>query len=221
MSCAREATILLYMTTDREEIRAWLGATLTHMGWSGSDLAKRISVVPSTINRFLNDPDAKHSLSAKTLKAIEKATGFAPLVFPTGARTRASTDGEAAFLSDNDTSGDAAIDEAMRNMRRLQGNIRFWKLRSRALEAAGFLPGDVLAVDISEVPRAGDVVCADVDMIYPGRTEAVFRVFDPPYLVAATGAMQLLKPLIVDERHVIIKGVVVNMFRATGRKSAA
>lgn len=191
------------------------------MGWSGSDLAKRISVVPSTINRFLNDPDAKHSLSPKTLKAIEKATGFAPLAYPSNARARASAEAEAVFLSDNDTISDLAIDEAMRNMRRMQPGIRFWKLQSRALEAVGFLPGDVLAVDISETPRAGDIVCADVDLILPGRIDTIFRVFDPPYLVAATGSLPLLKPMIVDERHVIVRGVVVNMFRATGRKSAA
>jgi transcriptional regulator with XRE-family HTH domain len=208
------------MMTDREEIRRWLQATLIHMGWSGSDLAKRISVVPSTINRFLNDPDVKHSLSPKTLKAIEKATGIPALSYPSQIRGFAPVEAEAHFLSDNSSSQDPVTDEALRNLRRAQSNLQFWQLRSQALEAVGFLSGDVLAVDISERPRNRDIVCAEVDLFQPGRIDTVFRIFEAPYLIAATGALELMKPLVVDDAHVVIKGVVVNMLRPMRSRAA-
>jgi transcriptional regulator with XRE-family HTH domain len=209
------------MQTEREKLRAWLATMLTRRCWSGSDLARRISVQPSTINRFLNDPDAKHSLSKRTLRGIEAAIGLAPLFYPPDAQSRAVVEVEALFLSDKDTSSDAAIDEAIRHLRELHSDLSFWQLRSRAIEALCFLPGDVLAVDTSQAPRRGDIVCVEVVQINPGRIETVFRVFEPPYLVASSGSFPSLKPLIVDEQHVVIRGIAVNMFRAMRQKNAS
>lgn len=203
-------------TDEREKIRAWLAETLKHKGWSGSDLARKIGVVPSTINRFLNDPDYTNHLRLKTLRAIEDATGLSPFSYPVNARPGAV---EAEQLRDDESSGDALIDEVMRQIRGVRGNIHFWQLRSHVLEAACCLPGDVLAVDICETPRAGDIVCAQPGVAYAERPEPVFRVYDPPYLVAAARPFRLIKTLIVDQQHVAIEGVVVNVLRSMRSKN--
>jgi transcriptional regulator with XRE-family HTH domain len=200
------------MEIDREQLRDWLRAVLLHLGWSGSDLAKRIDRVPSTINRFLNDPDATHSLSARTIKEIESATGFAPFVFPGAGRARGFTEADAAPFSYGVT-GDAGIDAAVRAAAMGANAVDPWVLRSRALESAGFLPGDVLLVGMNERPRPHDVVCAQVYDWTAGKAETIFRIYEPPYLVAASSAIDLMKPLVVDDERVIIKGVMLQSFR--------
>jgi SOS-response transcriptional repressor LexA len=86
-----------------------------------------------------------------------------------------------------------------------------WTLRSRALEVAGYLPGDVLIVDLNARPDDGDVVCAQV--YERDNAETLFRIYEAPYLQAATYQRGLFKPLLVDGRRVVLRGVVVASIR--------
>lgn len=206
------------MEIDRDQLRDWLRAVLLHLGWSGSDLAKRIDRVPSTINRFMNDPGALHSLSARTLKDIEMATGFAPFVYPGAQRSRGVSEPDAApFIYGG--AGDNALDVAVRAAIAGAAGVDPWTLRSQALITAGFLPGDVLLVSLNERPRAHDVVCAQIYDWASGKAETVFRIYEPPYLVAASASFELMKPLVVDDERVVIKGVVLQSLRP--RRSSA
>lgn len=89
-----------------------------------------------------------------------------------------------------------------------------WRLMSRAVELAGYLPGDLLLVSQKVSPLAGDVVCAQ---IYDGQTdsaETVFRVYEPPFIITRTmDPAHSQKPRIVDNERVVIWGTVIRSFR--------
>ena len=88
-----------------------------------------------------------------------------------------------------------------------------WTLNSRALEDAGYLPGDILVVDLNAQPKAGDVVCVQIYKWAEGKADTVFRIYEPPYLLAACRDPALRRPLLVDNNHIIIKGVVTECLR--------
>lgn len=221
MSCAIITPSFGVMTLDREEVRAWLRAILVHLGWTGTELARRMGKPPSTINRFLNDPDATHVLSIKTLKGIEEKTGYAPLKYPDAMRPRGFGESDATPFDANATSGDVALDGAVRALCLDKPGVDPWILRSTALDAIGFLPGDVMIVSLNERPRAGDIVCAQVYDWGRARAETVFRVYEPPYLMAATTSKELLRPHVVDDERVVIKGVMLQSLRPRRAASAA
>jgi hypothetical protein len=89
-----------------------------------------------------------------------------------------------------------------------------WEIRGRALDLAGLLPGDVVAVDLgrSEL-KTGDVVCAQIYDWQKGSATTVFRIYEPPYLVALSTDPQHRKPVLVDGDRVLLKGRVVASFR--------
>jgi SOS-response transcriptional repressor LexA len=99
------------------------------------------------------------------------------------------------------------------------GNLDPWTLKSRALESAGYLPGDILLVALGETPVAGDIVCAQIYDWNAGKAQTVFRLFQPPYLIAATTEASLLRPHVVDDEKVVIKGVVMNSLRGRPRNT--
>jgi len=76
-----------------------------------------------------------------------------------------------------------------------------WLLHSRALEEEGYLPGDVLIVDLHAEPRAGDIVCAQTPV------GTVFRLYHPPFLVGAGRDEGARIPQLVDG-SISLKGVV-------------
>lgn len=187
---------------------------LAHARMKPTELARRIGKAPSTLNRFLNDPGAEHNLSRDTVNLISQELGFAPLEFPSSPRRSPGfSEPEATSFDAGTGTGDTLVDEAVRNLVHGRNAVDPWVLRSRAVETAGYLPGDILIVDLNERPRPRDLVCAQVVDWAGGRAETVFRLYEPPYLIAATGDTRLLKPFVVDDDVVIIRGVVVSSLR--------
>lgn len=96
-----------------------------------------------------------------------------------------------------------------------------WRIKTRALELAGYLPGDIVAVDLNANPKPGDVVCAQLYNWTGDDASTVFRLYDPPFLVASTSQPLLYKPLNVDGHTVVIKGVVIGSARPWRASGAA
>lgn len=201
------AFMFLRMADPRDEQRAWLRGVLAQTGLAPTALAQKAKVAQPTITTFLNKPDVSHALSARTISKIEAATGlrYGPDPRPAGFRESEATpfespkgNDELAFL-DGVGSGANGIDK--------------WMLRSRALETAGYQPGDVLIVDLNREPRPGDVVCAQLYDWARAKAETVFRLWEPPYLAPATHDAALRKIFVVDNENVIIKGVVIASVR--------
>ena len=172
-------------------------------------IATDLGIAPSTLTRLLNDADdGKATLRATTIAKLERYSGLA-------APTLELADGGkiAVFREDaipfEPAGADAAVTAAIRAIVGTRKNIDAWTIRSRALECAGYMPGDTVLVDLSATPRAGEPACAQVYDWRGGSAETVMRIYEPPYLVAATFDQALRKPLLVDDERVIIKGLIL------------
>ena len=75
------------------------------------------------------------------------------------------------------------------------------------------MPDDIVIVSLNEPPKPGSVICAQSYRWSEGRAETIFRIYEPPYIVAATRDTTLRRPMLVDNDRVIIKGVVIAQLR--------
>lgn len=194
----------------QESVRAWLTDVLRQTGKTPSALARAIGTSTSTLTRYLNQPDHKHVLSTRTIDAITRVTGLPgpPGAGSSGARLPA---GEIDGMEINTQTGDVRVDDAVRYLCAAENGLSPWRLNTRALEGVGYLPGDVVVVDLNADAESGDVVVAQV---YDQRgAETVFRLYAKPFLTAAANDRVARVPLLVDDAHVCIRGVVVAMFR--------
>lgn len=199
------------MTTSADQ-RSYLDSVMQRTGWSQSELALRAGLDPSTLSRFLSGDRQGHSLRPATIRKIESVSGigFGASNKESEPRPEGFAEAEAEPLSIIPASPMNAIVEALTRGHR---NVDPWTLRSRALESAGFLPGDIVIVALGETPLSGDVVCAQLYDWSTGKAETVFRIFQPPYLVAASPDPAFMRPHVVDDAKVQIKGVVINTIR--------
>ncbi len=200
--------------SQEDDQRAYLASVMERTGWNQTELAQRAGLDPSTLSRFLNGGREGHALRPGTIRKIQAASGLTASgeIIPPAAQGFAES--EASPLEVTAQSPLNAIIAALGQGR---VNIDPWTLQSRALEGAGYRPGDIFLVALDETPAAGDVVCAQIYDWTKGRAETLFRIFQPPYLIAATGDPQLMRPHLVDDGAVTIKGVVLHSLR--GRAS--
>lgn len=194
--------------------RAFLERVLARTGWTATELARKAKLDHSTLSRFLTGGREGHALRHSTIRKIELASGLAFMggLAPEQAAMVSGGEGfaesEATPLALMDVQ-DPLLMAAVNG----RNNVDPWLLRSRALENLGYRPGDTLLVELGVTPRQGDIVCAQVYDWQKGNAETVFRSFLPPYLVAQTGDVRLQRPMLVDDHHVVIKGVVTLSFR--------
>ena len=194
--------------TMREKQLTYLKKVLAQTGWSQTDLAVRSGLDPSTLSRFMSGGRADHALRDYTMVRIQQATGVTVEGTPEAAQGFSDREATPLVLSD-ETPGRAAIQALIGD----QPTVDAWTLTSRALENAGCRPGDTLIVNLSEKPTPGDIVCAQIYDWNAARAETVFRIFQPPALLSATGDPSLLRPYLLDDNSVKIKGVVLNILR--------
>jgi DNA-binding Xre family transcriptional regulator len=197
----------------RRRQRDWLRRIVADHAIKPTPLAKAAGVAATTLTRKLNDDDDTSILSDLTVARIcaflnIPAPNFhddAPRGAPAGLREPDALPYEPG--------PDALTAELVALAMRQPGRLP-WTLRSRALEYVGYWPSDVLVVDLNAEPRAGDVVCAQLyDWQRPGATQTVFRLYEPPYLLAAGPDEAARKPRLLDNGNVAVKGVVVASFR--------
>lgn len=171
-------------------------------------LAEAAGVQASTLSRVLKK-DGTGTLHARTVTKLEKFSGIflssvvdTPLVpVPRGlAEDAVPFDAESA---------DPAVSAAIRALVGRGEDTNSRTISSRALEGRGYLPGDIVIVDLRRKPVAGDVVCAQVKKSARSEPETVMRIYQPPVLVAATFDEQLQRLLWVDDPRIKIEGVVL------------
>jgi hypothetical protein len=92
-----------------------------------------------------------------------------------------------------------------------------WQLRTRALESAGLLVGDIVIADSGATPIGGDTVCAQVHDMRTGKAEIIFRLFEPPYLITASNDPALRRPMLIDNERVVVVGPITESFRSRRR----
>lgn len=180
-------------------VKRWLERALELRHWTPAELARRAGVSASTIGRALKDQ--KFVMTTATLSKISAAAQLALPSEITGSVHGLAEPEAAPYVGPVDA-GTAEAD-----------NLDRWTINGRHLELAGTLPGDLVLVDRTAAPRAGDVVQAQV-YDNQGGAETVFRIYDPPYLVTRTADPDCQrKPLLVDGERVLIMGVVAKTVR--------
>lgn len=203
--------------------RDWLQSIVSRTGTPPTTLAKVIGVAPSTLTRPLKEGD----LGTSTLHAttIDKIVSYTGLPGPLGETSQAvfapktvpNRWGRSGFGEETlpfDTSAETALAGAVRAMIAGREHVLPVVLQTRALEVAGYLPGDVLIYDLNGQPNLGDVVRAQVYDRNGEIEETVWRIFSPPVLIGLTRDPSLLpKPLIVDNDRVVVMGTVIGMIR--------
>lgn len=152
-------------------------------------------------------------LGLRTIAKIAHAAGVSPIGLP--AREMATP---AVSLQEGD--GEPFSIQARSKMARIiealvddQPAVDPWLIKNRALEDAGVLPGDIAIVNLNEVPQPSDVVCAQVYRWSEGKAETLFRIYEPPYIIAASRDSEMRRPLLIDNDRVVIKGVVTAVLR--------
>jgi hypothetical protein len=193
--------------------RDWLTWLSGATGLKPSQIATEANVSDSTLTRLLNNPAYKGALSQITIDRIKSRFSVAgPEEYNSGAGSKAVLGfSEAERLDPAKERGElAAVLGAMVSG---QDAMDTWRLHTPALEAAGYLPGDLVLVDTKAAPRPHDIVCAQVADWQRGAAETVFRIYDPPFLIAASRENLAYKPLLVDGQRVIVTGVVVESYR--------
>lgn len=189
---------------DREALRAWLRTNLGERGITATRAAKEIRVATTTLTKFLNDESYTFTPSTPVISKLERFFGrSAPRSAAGGA---ALPDIEASPLPQAGMS--EPMQRALSALADGRKQVEAWTVHSNALQAAGVLPGDVLLVDLEEIARAGDIVCAEIHE--QGARRTVFRLYEKPYLVAATFEARSWMPIVVDDRNVIVRGVVTD-----------
>ncbi|MBP1296646.1 helix-turn-helix domain-containing protein [Bradyrhizobium elkanii] len=182
--------------------RVWLQGVLEAQGLKPAQLAKGAGASTSTLTRFLNDEDYTGTLTAETIERIKRtydvpgpdeAERFDPLL-------------EARRLAPEDMP--AAQRAALAALTAGRKGVEAWTIHGAALQGVGVSPGDVMLVDLVEVPRAGDIVCAEIHE--QGTRRVVFRIYEKPYLVAVGFDPRSRVPIVVDDRNVIVRGVVTD-----------
>ena len=201
--------MLALVENARRKQLAWIDAILGHKGWSPTRLARSAGINHSTLSKFLNDPLNAAQLNTLSVEKIANVGGIPPYQTEPAGRTRGLAEAEAVPYRVEQGDNVAIAVAAMRG-----GNngLQAWVLKSRALETAGYLPGDVVMVDMNAEAQSGDVVCAQIYDRH-GRTDTVIRIYEHPFLTAATHDRELMRPLLVDGERVSLLGVVVASFR--------
>lgn len=200
---------------ERARHMAWLDWLGSRTGKSDTALAKEAGQSENTLTRFRSRDGAV--LSGLTIRLICELTGLPgpeTYLMPNAA---GFSEEAVAYKPPSGKGDDAMVGRLVMLAIKDRPNATPWVLKSRAIEAAGYLPGDILIADASLTPQAGDIVCAQVYDLRQGTAETVFRLYEPPYLISASNESSLRKPLPVDNERVIVMGTVTETFRPRRR----
>lgn len=198
--------------------RDWLRALLQSTGLAPSPLARGAGVSESTVTRILNNPEYTGTLSPES---IERLTAAYRVAGPDGYSQPRRVD-PVGFSEATQVDFSREHDQFATVLRAIvhgRNNVHPWRLRTNALEAAGYLPNDIVFVQMladSQHPLARDAVCAQVLDYQRGTAETVWRIYDPPFLVGAGLDRVAYKPLLVDNERVKVAGVITESYRPHG-----
>ena len=188
--------------------REYVRLVVERTGKAATRIAKELGIAPSTLTRLLKEESSSATLHARTLRKLQEYSGISFFAGDPSAPPTFRGLAEDAVPFDA-KSADPAVSAAIKALIGGRKAADPWTIRTRALERLGYLPGDIVIVDLGRRPEAGDAVCAQVYDWRRAAAETVMRLYEPPYLVAASLDEGLRRPLVVDNEQVIIKGVVL------------
>ena len=187
--------------------REYVRRVLDHTRMKPTPLAEAAGFSASSLSRVLKE-DSTGTLHARNITKLEKYSGisFSAGDAPAPSGLRGLSEDAVPFDAE---SADPAVSAAIKALIGSRGGVDSCTIRTRALECLGYLPGDIVIVDLDRQPEPGDVVRAEVYVLGRREPETVMRIYAPPVLVGATFDEQLRRPLVIDDARVTIKGVVL------------
>ncbi|KQW22119.1 hypothetical protein ASC80_01610 [Afipia sp. Root123D2] len=187
----------------------WLAHAEKTTGKTHTELAREASVDPSTLSKFKSQPN--RVLTALTITQISTRWSIPAgedVIGPGAPRGF----GEEAVPYKTPING-SMLDAAIQALIAGRNNCDPWTLRTRSLEAVGFMPGDVVLVDLSASPRDGDAVLAQVYDFTSMKARTIWRRFrqsgELGFLVPASFDPDAGEPMLVNGRNVVVKGVLL------------
>ena len=186
---------------------------MAHLGVrSGNALALIAGVNPANVQRPLSK-NFKGKFGTDTIAAIAAAAKLRPMEYP-NSRTGFAEPEAVPFVFDQKPNAiDSNVDRAVRELTRGRNGRDPWVIQSHSLELMGLFPGDIVIVDLNLQPKPGNIVCAQLYQWSSMKADTVFRVYTPPYLVTHSVRDGYTAPLLVDDKNVVIRGVVDGLFR--------
>lgn len=189
------------LIAEKRRVRAWIEGIRSRFHVEVPDIAARAGVAPSTVYRWIDDAGG---FSPSLSKIRKIAAAFSVPMPDDDARPPGFAEGEALKIE---------IDEQPAELRAGM-NQAVWRLNTRALDLLGYLPGDLVLVDLAVTPRAGDVVCAQIYDFQRGTAETKIRAYEPPFLMMRSFEPSLREaPIYVDNERAVIMGVVTRSLR--------
>lgn len=198
----------------------YIRSVIDRTGLTATAIARKAGLSHTVLTRFLNSPETAGTLETLTIGSIAAATGVTAPPDILGAAGQGMREPEARPYEADEAASAGALVPALTAMSGHNEHLVPWVMQGRALEHLGWRAGDILMVDLNAEPQAGDVVCAQVYDMDLMRAETVFRLYEPPFLIAAGPDPASLKPLSVGDRAVAVKGVVVATFRPRTARAA-
>lgn len=194
--------------------KAWVRELERSLSASPSRVASDADLSPSTLTRIFNE-GYSGALAELTIRTIREKYG---VIGPDewNSAGRPPLRGLAEEATEYQFGEDPGQDAAIRGLMGKREGIFVMTLRTRSLEDAGYLPGDVVLLDQTREPQDRDIVCAQV--YEGGGATTIWRRYDAPFLTDLTrDADKRRAPEIVDDRRVRIVGVVTDMYRRRQR----
>lgn len=205
----------------------WLIEVMKATDLKATPLAKAGGVSPSTLTRFLKDPENSRMPMDRTLDAIAIKLGLPTY---TGIALNDQAETMPGFQEDGATEltpTDLEEQEIAQNFSYLanrRNHLKFWAMKGRALENHGILDGDILVVDYNAEPKTGDVCLISLRDEERITAKSVFRIlmtFKPaPICITSTNDQSIdieEKMILVDGIKARIYGVVSMSFRKYGQ----
>lgn len=163
----------------------WMREAIDHSGLDPSVLARKAGVQPSTINRPLKG--APHKPRVDTLLKISTAADYPlPSDFFAGAGSVGMRETDAEAFTPQKGSPAAAIAQHMvATVAPGNENVSIYRVRTRALDLEGLIPGDYVVIDSSADAQSteGALVLVNAALTGSGEAETLLRKVEGEFLV--------------------------------------
>jgi len=172
---------------------------------SQTELAKRLGVSRGAVGQWetgVSEPTGKNLRAASAVLGVNNewlSSGTGGPERAAAARTSLA-DGERVDVSQLPPDQAKVIAAAIAGR-----NAEVWRITGETMVGAGFLPGDLVVVDLAETPRPQNYVLAESGRI------PIFRQFLPPYLFCLSLNTQS-PPLLIDNATTVVRGSVASRF---------
>ena len=202
----------------RSQLQDWITSLMAAHGIEDySKFARRVGVADSTISRLMNPSSEGHQLRESTIARIETAfNARRPSAIPVLSRPGL---GERIQPEADFSVPETMLDKIRHDIQPLlttreDGGETGMAVREallvsdRALDLAGYLPGDVVLVDMDAQPATQDIVAVRWLTGQRPSDQITLRIFDTPFLTAHSTDESLRRPVLIDPARVQLIGVV-------------